>query len=55
MNTDTPAAPADRLARPRVPWSLFSTTVIEAVAQEARLNGDEELYRRARRALARRR
>lgn len=52
MNTDTPAA---LLARPRVPWSLFRTAEIEAVAQEARLYGDEELYRRARRALARRR
>lgn len=50
----TPPTLADILARPRVPWARMDTATIEAVAYEARLYGDEVLYRRAIRALRRR-
>jgi hypothetical protein len=46
---------AEMLTRPRVPWHRFSDATIEVIAADAAAHGDEELYRRAVRALARRR
>lgn len=49
-----PPALADLLTRSRVPWARLDAATIEAVAHEARAYGDEVLYRRAVRAMARR-